>query len=171
MVGDCNESPIYRVKLRQMSTDPQQREVAIPKRIVAPWLVYSLLTVLFWGVWGATSKAVADDIDTYMNQVLFTIGLVPVLILVIRSPRLAGGKNRKRGIFYAFITGILGGVGNITFFKSLTMGGRAAVVVPMTSLAPLVTVVLAFLVLRERMSTSQLIGLAVAGVAIYLLSL
>ena len=154
-----------------MSTDPQQREVAIPKRIVAPWLVYSLLTVLFWGVWGATSKAVADDIDTYMNQVLFTIGLVPVLILVIRSPRLAGGKNRKGGIFYAFITGILGGVGNITFFKSLTMGGRAAVVVPMTSLSPLVTVILALLVLRERMSTSQLIGLAVAGVAIYLLSL
>jgi transporter family protein len=106
-----------------------------------------------------------------MNQVLFTIGLVPVLILVVRSPRLAGGKNRKHGMFYAFITGILGGLGNITFFKSLTMGGRAAVVVPMTSLSPLVTVILAFIVLRERLSTSQFIGLAVAAVAIYLLSL
>jgi|SRR5579859_5089001 len=154
-----------------MSTDSPEREVAIPKRLIAPWLVYSLLTILFWGVWGATSKAVADDIDTYMNQVLFTIGLVPVIILVVRSSRLAGGKNRKHGIFYAFITGILGGAGNITFFKSLTMGGRATVVVPMTSLSPLVTVVLAFLVLRERISASQVIGLVVAGVAIYLLSL
>src|SRR3989454_11910596 len=101
---------------------------------------------------------------------LFTIGLVPVLSLVVHSPRLAGGKSRKHGIFYAFITGILGGAGNILFFKSLTMGGRAAVVVPMTSLSPLVTVILAFLVLRERISASQIIGLAVAVVAIYLLS-
>src|SRR2546422_5909621 len=154
-----------------MSTDPQQREVAIPKRMVAPWLVYSLLTILFWGVWGATSKAVANDIDTYMNQVLFTIGLVPVLILVIRSPRLAGGKNRKRGIFYAFITGILGGVGNITFFKSLMVGGKASAVVPATSLSPVVTVLIGYFVLKERLTRTQKVGFVLALVAIYMLSL
>ncbi|HUY15417.1 MAG TPA: EamA family transporter [Terriglobia bacterium] len=133
--------------------------------------MYSLLTIFLWGVWGATSKAVANDINAYMNQVLFTIGLVPLLCLVVRSPRLAGGKSRKRGIFYAVITGILGGTGNITFFTSLTLGGRAAVVVPMMSLSPLATVILAFLVLRERISASQIMGLGLAVVAIYLLSM
>jgi uncharacterized membrane protein len=133
--------------------------------------VYSLLTILFWGVWGATSKAISDDINAYVNQVLFTIGLIPLLVLVIRSPRLAGGRNRRRGVFYALITGLLGGTGNILFFTSLTAGGLAAVVVPMTSLSPVVTVILAFLVLRERISTSQILGLVVAFVAIYLLSL
>ena len=139
--------------------------------MLPPWLMYSLLTIFLWGVWGATSKAVANDINAYMNQVLFTIGLVPLLCLVVRSPRLAGGKSRKRGIFYAVITGILGGTGNITFFTSLTLGGRAAVVVPMMSLSPLATVILAFLVLRERISASQIMGLGLAVVAIYLLSM
>ncbi|HEX5482568.1 MAG TPA: EamA family transporter [Terriglobia bacterium] len=141
------------------------------KKRIPPWLVYSLLTILLWGIWGATSKAVSNHINAYMNQVLFTIGLIPLLVLVIRSPRLAGGTQRHRGIFYAFITGILGGTGNILFFTSLTMGGSAAVVVPMTSLSPLATVILAFLILRERISTSQIAGLVVALIAIYLLSL
>lgn len=154
-----------------MPTDPPGTRAEMVKKRIPAWLVYSLLTIVLWGVWGATSKAVASDINAYMNQVLFTIGLIPLLVLVIHSPRLAGGKYRKRGIFFALITGILGGTGNILFFASLTMGGRAAVVVPMTSLSPLATVILAFAVLREKISTSQIIGLGLAIVAIYLLSL
>jgi len=135
------------------------------------WLFYSLLTILVWGGWGAISKAVADDISAYMNQFLFTVGLLPLALLFVRSPRMRGGRNRKLGIFFAFATGILGGLGNITFFKSLSMGGRVAVVVPMSGLSPLVTVLVAFVVLRERMSTYQKVGLVVALAAIYLLSL
>ena len=70
-----------------MSIDHREQEVAVPKRMIPPWLLYSLLTILLWGVWGATSKAVANDINPYMNQVLFTIGLVPVLSLVVRCCR------------------------------------------------------------------------------------
>ncbi len=139
--------------------------------MVPAWLALSLLTILLWGVWGATSKAVANDINPYMNQVLFAIGLLPVIAVVLRSRRLSGGNNRKRGMFYAFITGILGGTGNMAFFKSLTLGGKASVVVPVTSMSPLVTVIMAYFMLRERMSGSQKVGLGLALVAIYLLSL
>jgi bacterial/archaeal transporter family protein len=135
------------------------------------WLLYSVLTIVLWGGYGATSKAVADDINAYMNQVLFTIGMLPLILLVFRSLRLSGGRTRRLGIFFAFLTGILGGLGNITFFSSLNWGGRASVVVPMCGLSPLVTVVAAYAVLHERMSTYQKIGLAVAVPAIYLLSL
>ena len=135
------------------------------------WLWYSLLTILFWGGWGAISKAVADDINAYMNQFLFTVGLFPLVFFVFRSPRMKGGRRRKLGIFWAFLTGILGGLGNITFFSSLSRGGRVTVVVPMSGIAPLVTVLVAFVVLRERMSAYQKVGLVVALAAIYLLSL
>jgi transporter family protein len=135
------------------------------------WLVYSLLTIVLWGVWSTVTKVIADDITAYVNQVLFTIGLLPVIAVVLRSRRLAGGHNRKRGIFYAFITGILGGTGNITFFKALSAGGKASIVVPATSLSPLVTVIMGYFVLKERATTSQKAGLVLAMVAIYLLSL
>ena len=154
-----------------MSTTPVIVEATTPKPGRYQWLYYSLLTILLWGGWGAISKAVADDINAYINQFLFTLGLLPLMLLVFLSPRLAGGRNRKRGIFFAFLTGILGGLGNIAFYKSLSMGGRVTVVVPMGGLSPLVTVVVAFVVLRERMSAYQKVGLAIALAAIYFLSL
>jgi transporter family protein len=141
------------------------------KRKFPAWLVYSLLTVLLWGVWGATSKAISADINAYTNQVLFGLGMAPLFLLVAFSPRLKGGVQRRRGIFYAFITGILGGTGNIAFFKSLMVGGKASVVVPATSLSPVVTVLLGYFVLKERLTTVQKIGFVLAMAAIYLLSL
>jgi len=133
--------------------------------------VYSLLTILLWGIWGALTKAISSDLDAYTNQVLFSVGVLPVMAIVLFSGRLTGGVSRRRGILYAFITGILGGTGNIAFFKALSEGGKASVVVPATSLSPLVTVALGFFLLKERASGYQKVGLLLAIAAIYLLSL
>jgi transporter family protein len=122
-------------------------------------------------VWAATSKAISNDINAYMYPVLFALGLLPVMAVLYRSPRLSGGTHRKKGFFYAFVTGILGGTGNIAFFKSLMVGGKASVVVPATSLSPVVTVLMGYFVLRERLTATQKVGLVLAMVAIYLLSL
>jgi bacterial/archaeal transporter family protein len=146
-----------------------QRETARKK--IPQWLIFSLLTIVLWGVWGATSKLVTNQISPYRYQVLFTMGLIPLLPLVARSRGSTSPAHRHRGIFYAFCTGLLGGTGNITFYKSLAAGGKASVVVPATSLSPLVTVVLAFLILKERVTGSQKLGLLLALGAIYLLSL
>jgi bacterial/archaeal transporter family protein len=78
--------------------------------------------------------------------------------------------GRNRGIFWAFLTGILGGVGNIAFFQALVKGGKASVVSPVTALFPMVTVLLALIFLKEKLGRVQWVGLALAFVAIYLLS-
>ena len=154
-----------------MSASPADVAPTLRKPGRFAWLFYSLLTIALWGGWGAISKAVSDDITAYMNQFLFTLGMFPLILVVVRSPRMAGGRKRRLGIFFAFATGILGGLGNITFFSSLSLGGRASVVVPMSGLSPLVTVMVAYVVLHERMSTCQKIGLGLALPAICLLSL
>lgn len=141
------------------------------ERKIPAWLVYSILTLLLWGVWGAISKVISDHINAYTNQVLFALGMLPLLPLVCFSPRLKVCTQRKRGILYASITGILGGTGNIVFFKSLMVGGKASVVVPLTSLSPIVTVLLGYFVLRERLTNVQKVGFVLAVVAIYLLSI
>ncbi len=79
-------------------------------------------------------------------------------------------EHRRIGIFWAFLTGILGGVGNLAFFQALVKGGNASVVAPVTALFPMVTVLLAIIFLKERLGRIQWIGLALAFVAIYLLS-
>ena len=141
------------------------------RRTIPAWLVYSILTLLLWGIWGAISKVISDHINAYTNQVLFALGMLPLLPLVCFSPRLKICTQRKQGILYAFITGILGGTGNIVFFKSLMVGGKASVVVPLTSLSPIVTVLLGYFVLRERLTNIQKAGFVLAVVSIYLLSI
>ena len=118
------------------------------------------------------SKVASDGVDANTNQIFFTFGLLPLILLVWRSPRNAGGgEGRRIGIGWAFLTGILGGTGNIAFFHALSMGGKASIVSPVTALFPLVTVVLAVTFLHERIGTTQKIGLVVALAAIYLLSM
>ena len=146
---------------------------ALPAILGMPrWLAFSLLTILVWGAWGAVSKVSSDGVDADTNQVLFTFGLLPLVLLVWRSPRIsAGGEGKRAGIGWAFLTGILGGTGNIAFFHALSLGGKASVVSPVTALFPLVTVVLAVTLLHERLGNAQKAGLVLALGAIYLLSM
>jgi uncharacterized membrane protein len=63
------------------------------------------------------------------------------------------------------------GSGNIAFFHALVIGGKVSIVVPATALFPIVTVILATTVLRERLGKLQILGFVLALIAIYLLSI
>src|SRR5690349_6001846 len=138
------------------------------------WLWLSILTMLLWGTWGIQSKLIMEQMTPLANQIVFVLGLVPPVIWCLAAqPRIAAtlSSERRSGTVYAFLTGILGAVGNIAFFIALAQGGPASVVVPLTSLFPLVTVLLAAVWLRERVGRTQIVGLGFALVAIVLLSL
>lgn len=132
--------------------------------------MYSILTVFLWGAWGIQSKAAVDRVSPWTNQALFPLGLLPAVFPILASRNLKRGTKPGRGAAYGFVTGLLGGAGNIAFFLSLDMGGIASVVVPLTCMAPLVTVVLATVFLGETLTRAQWAGIAVALAAIVLLS-
>lgn len=138
------------------------------------WLFWSLATIALWGTWGLVSKIASAGVDAFANQLLYTAGLAPLLIFVAWNVHRGGSldkcEGRKAGVSWAFLTGILGGVGNIAFFQALVKGGKASVVAPVTALFPMVTVLLALIFLKERLGRTQWAGLALAFVAIYLLS-
>lgn len=146
--------------------------LAVRKKADVPsWLWLSLLTVLVWGAWGLQSKLVVDRMSPWMNQVLFPIGLLPIMFWTLRSPslRIVSG-NAVRGASFGLLTGVFGGVGNVAFFLAFSIGGKASIVTPLVGLAPLVTVVLALFFLKERINRSQTAGLLLALISIYLLS-
>jgi uncharacterized membrane protein len=134
------------------------------------WMLLSLLTVLLWGGWGFESKIVVDRISPWFNQVLFSIGLLPPLLWILCSEKLRRSPGPPTTA-YGVITGALSGFGNIAFYAALSKGGKVSMVVPMVGLAPLVTVILAFFILKESLNRTQQIGLVLALGSIYLLSL
>jgi len=143
-----------------------------PRSLSAPWMLLSLLTVVLWGGWGLQSKIIVDRISPWANQVLFSIGLAPLVLWMAlsRNLRRTAGSKRK-GIIYGLLTGVLGGTGNVALYLSLAGGGKASVVIPFVGLAPLVTVVLALILLGESLNRLQIAGVILALVSIYLLSL
>jgi transporter family protein len=134
------------------------------------WFIYTIITVVFWGLWGFESKLLVDRASPYTSQVLYTIGLLVPVAIVLFSPRRFAGRRPGRGFFFAVLTGLLGGLGNIAFFVALAKG-NASVIVPLTSLSPMVTVLVGVMVLKERMRWFQYVGLVLALIAMYLLSL
>jgi uncharacterized membrane protein len=132
------------------------------------WLFFSIITVLAWGVWAVISRLIGDALTAAQSQALSMIGMLPVLAALAVSKRLTATGNRRRGSVMGFMAGALACAGNITFYHVLNAGPKAATIVPLTALYPLVTIVLAVLVLRERLNIIQLCGIVLALAAIWL---
>lgn len=140
------------------------RQLRIPR-----WIAWSLATIVLWGLWGIQSRMALDRVSPWVNQVLFPAGLIPPVLWLAATGRARHPARWQAGALFGFITGVFGGLGNIAFYLALAEGGKVSIVTPITSLFPLVTVVLARLVLHEAISRSQAAGVILSIVAIAML--
>lgn len=131
------------------------------------WAYYSGLVIAFWGVVGLFQKLGATRISSKSLLIWLTVGYL------ILAPALLARANLGALSVRDFTIGILGGLTNglgaWCLFASLEAGAKASTAVPLTALSPLVTIVLAILLLAERLTALQwtgVIGAIVAGVMI-----
>jgi uncharacterized membrane protein len=103
-------------------------------------------------------------------QFVFAFGFIPVALLVLVLKRVRFEKSVK-GISYSLGNGILAGIGGLTLFAAYRSGGNTSVITAATALYPLITVILAILILRERLNWLQVVGLGFAVAAIIIFSL
>jgi transporter family protein len=133
------------------------------------WFFYSLVTMLLWGGWGVVSKPVSTTLSPWQVQFLSTIGLLPVLVMLaatqIRIWR-RSGSGVRRALWPAFAGGVISSAGNIACYQALATGGKAAAVIPLTSLYPLVTIILARRLLKERLNAVQWGGIVASFAAL-----
>ena len=132
------------------------------------WLTYAVLCILCWGVWAFLSKLVADEMTPMQTQVLFTIGILPVVLIALVHLRWKVDTDFQ-GATYGILNGVFTGLGLLAYFAALARG-KASIVSPVTGLFPLLTVVLAFILLKERMNRVQMAGVALALTSIFILS-
>jgi uncharacterized membrane protein len=135
------------------------------------WLAYTLIATAIWGVWGIVSALVSHEVSPLVTQVVSTLGTVPAALLLFLSPTWKQGTNLKLGMFFAALTGLSGSAGNLCLLRALSLNGPVSVVLPVSGMFPLVTALLAMLLLRERLNRIQAAGFVVALVAIYMVGL
>lgn len=78
-------------------------------------------------------------------------------------------QTDKMGIILAFLAGLIGSIGVISFYYLMTKS-EASVVTPLTALYPALTVVLGIVILHEGITLTKLAGVILSLVAIFLLS-
>jgi uncharacterized membrane protein len=133
------------------------------------WLLYALLSIFWWGIFGFLGKLEADSVSPAQMQVLFTLGLAPILAVCLWRLRFKAAVE-KHGVAYSISMGLFAALGVLTFFAAMK-AGKASIVAPTTSLSPVLTVILALIVLKERLNKAQTLGLFLAIVAIVALSM
>jgi transporter family protein len=135
-----------------------------------PWFWYSVLAVLAWGAWAVLSKLASSEIPAESLQFLFTVGTVPVAVALLAARKFKVEPS-GRGITFSVANGVVTAIGILALFAAFRSGGNTGVITVTTSLYPMITVVLALLFLRERLTKMQTLGLGLAVAAIVLFSL
>jgi uncharacterized membrane protein len=139
------------------------------QRVLLPvWLIYALASIFWWGVFGFLAKLGADQLSPAHLYLFFIVGMVPLIVVALIRLRLRVETDRL-GASYGILNGVFSGLGLLAYYAAME-AGMASVVGPVTSLYPLVTVILAMLLLKERLNLVQKLGVAFAISAIVVLS-
>ena len=135
---------------------------------IAPWLIPAFGCIFWWGVWGFLAKLGSDSANPLQLQILFTFGMLPIAFIALVQLRFRLTASRS-GATYGILNGVFTGIGLLAYYAAMERG-KAAIVGPVTALFPLLTIVLAFVILRERLNRVQVVGMLLALCAIAILS-
>lgn len=130
------------------------------------WLTASLIAFLLFGLWGFFPKLAVAYISPASAIVYEVAGTVVVGLAAMKIVGFRPDVHPK-GILFAVLTGIAGMSGTLFFFYAVRTG-KASVVACLTALYPLITILLAWLFLRESISSRQIVAMILALIALYL---
>ena len=131
------------------------------------WLAYALITMVTWGIWGAFSEV--PDYPATLTYVVWAISMIPCALAALANIRFKLDVKPKSAALSMGV-GLLGAAGQLILFEALKYG-PAYLIFPMISVAPIVTVILSTVFLKERVSKLGAVGIALAFVALVRFSL
>jgi len=136
---------------------------------VRPWLIYAIVTTVFWGIWGALIELPQKaGFPATLGYVVWALTMIPPALVALK---IINWKLEfdKKSIFLGCLIGFTGAGGQLVLFQALRTG-PAYLVFPFISLSPVITIILSYIFLRERASRKGWIGIILALIAIIFLS-
>ena len=135
------------------------------------WLFYALLSALFAGLVGVVGKMGVEDVDP------ITATAIRAVIMAILSALFAIALGRTdlsrvdaKALGYIALAGLFGAASWMAYFKALSVG-EASRVIPVDRTSVVFGVVLAALVLGERLTLPKAIGSVLIVIGAILVSM
>ena len=133
------------------------------------WIPYAAGLVLSWGVWGAFSGLPTTEYG-YPDEMVYVLWSLTMLIPAWFALRGVTFDRRSVATKYGLVIGLTGAGGQLLLFQALTIG-PAYLIFPVIALSPAITVLMAVVLLRERIPVLAVTGVVLALLAIVSFSL
>ena len=124
-------------------------------------LIFALVTMGFWGVWGAFAGRPAENgfPETLIYVVWALTMIVPALYALGRIDWKL--EHDRRAVLYGSLIGLLGAGGQMLLFHAVHTG-PTYLIFPLIALSPVITIALSAGWLRERVTWVGALGIALA---------
>ena len=134
------------------------------------WLIYALLSALFASLTSILGKVGIENVESNLGTAIRTIVvLVMAWIIVFAAKKQRDIKKiDKRSLIFLILSGVATGASWLCYYKAL-QDGLASIVVPIDKLSILVTVLFAYIFLKEKLSKKSLLGFILIVVGTLLL--
>lgn len=136
-------------------------------------ILLSVLAIFMWGLWGFFGKLALERGMTptmiFLSEVFVSaICAIPILFIILRKKDIS--LPHVSWNVFGLISGIGLALGLLFYYLALEKG-QVSIVVPLTAIYPIIPVFLGYLILNEKPSFSQWVGviLIITG-AVLLLS-
>ncbi len=134
-----------------------------------PWLIYAVITTIFWGIWGALIEIPEKSgFPATLGYVVWSLTMIPPALVALKIINWKI-EHDKKSILLGLVIGLTGAGGQLILFQALRTG-PAYLVFPIISLSPVITILLSYIFLKERASKRGWAGIILAVLAIPLLS-
>jgi drug/metabolite transporter (DMT)-like permease len=136
-----------------------------------PWFLYAMIIVVAWGIWGAWSDYPSKQEPPFPMTLVYVVWALTLILPALVALRIIGWKPEHdvKSIILGCAAGLLGAGGQLILFPTLDLA-PAYLLFPFIALSPVVTIVMALIISKERATTMGWAGIALAVVAGVLLA-
>ncbi len=129
------------------------------------WMLYTLAAMFFWGVFSAAQKVSTNHVSAEMSYLAWCAAFIPIAIWIVLTKDLNWEMSAAM-VWSGLAAGALNGFGVIAAFAAYRYEGKASIVTPLAAaVQPIVTLILAYIFLQERIGPLESLGIVLAIIA------
>lgn len=136
------------------------------------WLVFALASAVFAALTSILAKVGIEGVNSNLATALRTCVVLVMawgMVFLTNAQVGIGGISRKSWLFL-ILSGVATGASWLCYYKALQIG-EASKVVPVDKLSVVITLILAFVFLHEKMNAKSVIGCLLIGAGTLLMVL
>jgi bacterial/archaeal transporter family protein len=144
----------------------------MPELLMAPWLVWALLSALFAALTAIFAKVGVENVNSDLATFIRTIVILIVLAGILAARGLFQPLASISGRTYLFLglSGVATGASWVCYFRALQLGD-AARVAPIDKLSVVLVAVFGVAFLGEHLDLRNWVGVALIGAGAVLIAL